>query len=106
MQRTATLSRRGTTSPWHVAVAIMMSLALAAPARAQGKDKIYDMAEISTPPRLASSAQAIRLINASYPRELKSKGIGGTAQLEFVVAIEPHSERRQRIGKPRDPIRR
>ncbi len=95
MSDTAPLPLRGWTSPWHVVVAIILTLTLAIPARAQDKEKVYDLAELSTPPRLASSAQATRLINSSYPAQLKTNGIGGTAQLEFVVdkagKVEPGS---------------
>jgi TonB family protein len=56
----------------------------ARPAAAQD-DKVYPIAELTNPPKLASAVQAARLISESYPADLKSRGVGGMVELQFVV---------------------
>lgn len=57
---------------------------LAAPAQAQS-DKVYAISDVQAPPRLSSSVTAARLIQESYPAELRSRGVGGMVELQFVV---------------------
>lgn len=57
---------------------------LAATAHAQS-DKVYAIADVQAPPKLSSSANAARLIQDSYPADLKSRGVGGMVELQFVV---------------------
>ena len=40
---------------------------------------------MTNPPKLASSVNAARLIQESYPADLKSRGVGGMVELQFVV---------------------
>lgn len=48
-------------------------------------DKVYPIAEVTNPPKLSSTVQAARLISESYPADLKSRGVGGMVELQFVV---------------------
>jgi protein TonB len=48
-------------------------------------DKVYPIAEVTNPPKLASASLAARLIQESYPADLKSRGVGGMVELQFVV---------------------
>ncbi|MEO7362971.1 MAG: energy transducer TonB [Gemmatimonadaceae bacterium] len=48
-------------------------------------DKIYTIAELSNPPKLSSQTNAARLIQESYPDELKRRKVGGLVELQFVV---------------------
>ncbi len=56
----------------------------ASTAHAQG-DKVYALAELQTPPKLRSTSTAARLISESYPEDLKSRGIGGMVEVQFIV---------------------
>lgn len=53
-------------------------------ARAQD-DKIYAISEVQNPPKLTSNALAAKLIQESYPADLKSRGVGGMVEIQFVV---------------------
>jgi periplasmic protein TonB len=57
---------------------------LAATAQAQS-DKVYSIADVQSPPKLSSSATAARLIQESYPSDLKNRGVGGMVELQFIV---------------------
>lgn len=57
---------------------------LAGTAAAQD-DRVYPISEFTNPPKLSSSVQAARLISESYPANLKSRGVGGMVELQFVV---------------------
>ena len=48
-------------------------------------DKVYNIAELTNPPKLSSSVLAARLIQDSYPEELKRRKVGGLVELQFVV---------------------
>lgn len=48
-------------------------------------EKVYTIAELSNPPKLTSTTTAARLIQDSYPEELKRKKVGGLVELQFVV---------------------
>lgn len=64
--------------------ALLLMGPLAGTASAQG-DKVYAVSEVTNPPKLASSVNAARLIQESYPADLKSRGVGGMVELEFIV---------------------
>ena len=66
------------------ALALLFAGPLARTAAAQD-DKVYQIAEVSNPPKLSSSALAARLIQESYPEDLKRRGVGGMVELQFVV---------------------
>jgi len=48
-------------------------------------DKVYNIAELTNPPKISSSAIAAKLILDSYPEELKRRKVGGLVELQFVV---------------------
>ncbi len=48
-------------------------------------DKVYPISELTNPPKLSSAVQAARLISESYPADLKSRGVGGMVELQFIV---------------------
>jgi protein TonB len=52
---------------------------------AEAQDKVYAIAELQTPPKLRSTADAGRFISESYPEELKRRGQGGMVEVQFVV---------------------
>lgn len=64
--------------------ALLLAGPLAGTAAAQD-DRIYPISEVTNPPKLASSTNAARLIQESYPADLKSRGVGGMVELQFVV---------------------
>lgn len=66
------------------ALALVFVGPLAGSAAAQD-DKVYQMSEVSNPPKLASATMAARLIQESYPEDLKRRGVGGMVELQFVV---------------------
>ena len=47
--------------------------------------KVYSMSEVQSQPKLSSVTLAARLILESYPADLKSRGVGGLVELQFVV---------------------
>ena len=49
------------------------------------EDKVYTIAELSNPPKLSSQTTAAKLIQDSYPEELKRRKVGGLVELQFVV---------------------
>ncbi len=64
-------------------LALLFAGPLASSAAAQ--DKVYEMSEVQSAPKLASATMAARLIQESYPEELKRRGVGGMVELAFVV---------------------
>jgi periplasmic protein TonB len=48
-------------------------------------EKVYSIAELSNPPKLTSTATAAKMIQDSYPEELKRRKVGGLVELQFVV---------------------
>ncbi len=86
---TAVLAKPHTTVRFAVVAAILTALAfisgpLVQQAQAQD-DKVYAVSELSTPPKIASTAVATRLILESYPEDLRRKGVGGMVEISFVV---------------------
>ncbi len=81
-----------------VVVPVVATLLLAGPlasTAAAQDDKVYPMSELTNPPKLSSATLAARLIQESYPADLKSRGVGGMVELQFVVdskgKVEPAS---------------
>jgi protein TonB len=70
-----------------VAVAVLAAALAFGPgaSTAQAQDKVYALAELETPPRLRSTAEAGRLISESYPEDLKRRGVGGMVEVQFIV---------------------
>ena len=48
-------------------------------------ERIYNISELSNPPKLASALTAAKLIQESYPEDLKRRKVGGLVELQFVV---------------------
>ena len=67
------------------AIAALALVSFSTRGQAQDDSKTYAMTEVQTPPKLSSTAMAARLIQASYPTELKNRGVGGMVELQFVV---------------------
>lgn len=67
------------------AAVAVLALTASAPAAQAQDDKIYAIAEVQSPPKLSSSTMAAKLIQESYPADLKSRGVGGMVELQFVV---------------------
>lgn len=67
------------------AVAALLLVGPLAGTAAAQDDRIYPISEVTNPPKLASSVNAARLIQESYPADLKSRGVGGMVELQFVV---------------------
>jgi protein TonB len=63
-------------------------LAWASAASAQADGTVVSMADLTTPPALASAQQAATLIQQSYPDRLQRRGIGGEVVLEFVIGAD------------------
>jgi len=84
---TASLDRPGSARPIYLALVTALVLLvgpLAPSARAQD-DKVYGIGELTSPPKLASTATAARLIQESYPDDLRRRKVGGLVELQFVV---------------------
>ena len=68
-----------------IAIATALALGpLAGTASAQD-EKVYNISELSNPPKLASTLTAAKLIQESYPEDLKRRKVGGLVELQFVV---------------------
>ncbi len=65
------------------ALALLFAGPLAQSAAAQ--DKVYEMSEVQSAPKLSSATMAARLIQESYPEDLKRRGVGGMVELAFIV---------------------
>jgi protein TonB len=82
---------RRLTSAAAVAFALCAAPRLAA---AQG-EVVYGGEDLTSPPKLVSSAAAARLVARSFPEEMRRAGTGGTVQLQFVIGkdgkVEPSS---------------
>lgn len=64
--------------------AVFFASPLVSVAKAQD-EKTYAMADVQAPPKLSSATVAARIIQDSYPADLKSRGVGGMVELQFVV---------------------
>jgi len=95
MARTATIPRIAGDTLLRLVGMLALSAFVSAQAWAQDANKVYDLSDLSTLPKLASTTQATKLIQGSYPAQLKSSGVGGTVQMEMVVdkdgKVEPGS---------------
>lgn len=66
-----------------------------APAQLRAQGEPHDMSELETMPKFSNASAAARTIANSYPSAMRSAGINGSVQLEFVVSdkgkVEPGS---------------
>ena len=67
------------------AVALAFVVGPAVGTAAAQDEKIYNIAELTNPPKISSSVAAATLIQNSYPEELKRRKVGGLVELQFVV---------------------
>ena len=68
--------------------ALAVALVAAVPALAAAQDKVYDATELTSQPKLASMTRTAQLVQQSYPSKLKSAGVDGTVQVQFVVGAD------------------
>lgn len=74
-------------------ISAVLVLALAAiPTSASGQSDIYLPGQLTSAPRIVSMADASRVIQMAYPENLRSRGIGGTVQLQFVIGPDGRVE--------------
>ena len=66
-------------------LALVGALVAAAPTLAAAQDQVHDAAELTTKPRIQSMTKTAQLVQRSYPPKLKSAGVDGTVQVQFVV---------------------
>jgi TonB family protein len=71
-----------------LAGALLLSAFVPQSAQAQTGDVVYVASDLTTLPKMASMEKAARIIQASYPQELRSKGVGGTVHLQLVVGVD------------------
>ncbi len=67
-----------------LAAAVLAIGPFATTAHAQD-DRVYALADLQSPPKLRSTADAGRTIQESYPADLKRRGVGGMVEVQFVV---------------------
>ena len=60
----------------------------AVPSVAAAQDKIYAAEELTTKPKLASSARTAQLVQKSYPAKLRDAGVDGTVQVQFIIGAD------------------
>ena len=63
------------------------ALAVPGEAAAQAAD-VYGSEALTTPPKIMSMSKTASLMSQSYPSRLKSAGIGGTVQVQFIVGVD------------------
>jgi periplasmic protein TonB len=66
-------------------LSIVIAILALAPRGAAAQGAVYAGADLDTPPKLVSPTAAARLVQDSYPEQLKRAGVGGTVQVQFVV---------------------
>ena len=80
---------------WFVGLLIGLAAVSPTEARAQSAERVYTNEELTDLPRLLSPSRAQRLIEESYPPDLKRAGIGGRVQVRFIIGadgkVEPES---------------
>ena len=58
------------------------------PAVGSAQGKVYTAEELTTKPKMQSSARTAQLVQNSYPDKLKSAGVDGTVQVQFVIGSD------------------
>jgi len=72
-----------------VCAAVIGFGALAVPGQAAAQStEVYGSEALTTPPKLMSMSKTASLMSQSYPSRLKSAGIGGTVQVQFIVGVD------------------
>jgi protein TonB len=72
--------------------AVLVLALVAIPASASGQSDIYLPGQLTSAPKIVSMADASRVIQMAYPENLRSRGIGGTVQLQFVIGPDGRVE--------------
>ena len=72
------------------AVLFLAIAALADGAAAQGD--VYAPGQLTSAPKIVSMDDASRTIQMSYPEHLRSRGVGGTVQLQFIIGPDGRVE--------------
>lgn len=66
-----------------------LALLVFAPSKAEAQaEPVFDLADLSTPPRLVSMERAADQIRRAYPSHLRNRGVTGRVQIEVVVGID------------------
>ncbi len=61
---------------------------VAMPALAGAQDRIYSADELTTKPKVESMTRTAQLVQRSYPDKLKSAGVDGTVQVQFIIGVD------------------
>lgn len=73
----------------------LAAVLLALPSASFAQDKVYGVEELTTKPKVANTTRTALLVSKSYPDKLKSAGVDGTVEVQFVVGpdgkVEPGS---------------
>ena len=69
-------------------LSLALALVAAVPALAGAQDKIYDAGELTSQPKVASMTRTAQLVQSSYPAKLRTAGVDGTVQVQFVVGAD------------------
>ncbi|HEU4631274.1 MAG TPA: TonB family protein [Gemmatimonadaceae bacterium] len=64
---------------------VACALVAGLPALSAAQEKVYTAAELTTRPKIASMTRTAQLVQRSYPEKLKSAGVNGTVEVQFVV---------------------
>ena len=69
-------------------LALACALVGAVPSIAAAQEKIYAAEELTTKPKLSSAARTAQLVQKSYPEKLRTAGVDGTVQVQFVIGAD------------------
>lgn len=61
---------------------------IAIPTVASAQGKVYAAEELTTKPKVQSASRTAQLVQRSYPDKLKSAGVDGTVQVQFVIGSD------------------
>lgn len=64
------------------------SVFVAVPALAGAQDRVYSSDELTTKPKVESMTRTAQLVQRSYPDKLKTAGVDGTVQVQFVIGVD------------------
>ncbi len=76
--------------PFPIAVGLACALALPTAVRAQ--NDVYGSEELTSLPKLVSSATTARLVARSMPEDVRRSNVGGTVQIQFTIDKAGHVE--------------
>jgi len=73
-------------------LALGLACALALPAAVRAQNDIYGSEDLTSTPKLVSSAATARLIARSMPEDVRRSNVGGTVQIQFTIDKAGHVE--------------